>query len=403
MPANGRTVHIAGAGIAGLTLALALAKFGVNVVVLERNPALSAFGAGLQISPNARRILDRLGLSEAIGARSFEPQGIDVYPFRHGQPLVTLELGEAVRARYASPYAVMHRADLAEVLHAACKRFANIEIVFGVEQLSVESRDGGVLVSAPQLAAIGRSGEGFAFVGADGLHSPTRRKSLGGPDARYAGRLAWRALVPLEATRGLIAPDRTSLLLGPGYHLVAYPLPHRGLANVVVFSPARRPQADAESRPTRPDLPRASTRDPRLSALLSLAGDTWTAWPLYTVRTGDWHRGNISLIGDAAHAMLPFQAQGAAMAIEDAAVLAPLLATSPDAGTAFRRYQMARQRRVTRVARVSRANGDIFHMRWPLALARNAAMRMGGAQSHFRRLNWLYGYDAEAGTSPGTT
>jgi salicylate hydroxylase len=395
MPANGRTVYIAGAGIAGLTLALGLSKFGVSVVVLERNAAPSVFGAGLQISPNARRILDRLGLAEAIAARSLEPQGIDVYPFGYERPLVTLELGEAARARYGSPYAVMHRADLAEALHAACKRFANIEIVFGVADFTVETRRAGILTSARELAAIGRSGEGFAFVGADGVHSPTRRKILDGPDARYAGRLAWRALVPLEAARDLIALDRTSLLLGPSHHLVAYPLPHRGLANVVLFSPARHPTTDAESRPTRPDLPRAAMRDPRLAALVELAGDDWTAWPLHTVTAGTWHGGNVGLIGDAAHAMLPFQAQGAAMGVEDAAVLAPLLASAPDAQTAFTRYEAARRERVARVARVSKANGAIFHMRWPLTLARNAAMRLGGPQAHFRRLDWLYRYDAE--------
>jgi len=122
--AAGRTIYIAGAGIAGMTLALALAKFGATVVVLERNPRVQEVGAGLQISPNARRVLNQLGLDKAITARSFEPQAIDVYPYRASRPVVSLELGAVMHQRYGVPYAVMHRADLADALYRACKRFA---------------------------------------------------------------------------------------------------------------------------------------------------------------------------------------------------------------------------------------------------------------------------------------
>lgn len=132
MSGTGRAIYIAGAGIAGLTLALALAKFGAHVVVLERNKAIQEVGAGLQISPNARKALNQLGLDKALHAKSFEPSGIDVYPFRAKKPLVTLTLGAEVARRYGAPYAVMHRADLVEVLFKACKRFANIDILFGV-------------------------------------------------------------------------------------------------------------------------------------------------------------------------------------------------------------------------------------------------------------------------------
>src|SRR5690606_36497788 len=140
MPASGRTVFIAGAGIAGLTLALALAKFGASVVILERLGGVAELGAGLQVSPNARRVLDRLGLDRQVAARSFEPDGIDVYPRGAEKPLVTLALGETARERYGLPYAVMHRADLADLLHRACRRFASIDIVFNVAAIDVVSR-----------------------------------------------------------------------------------------------------------------------------------------------------------------------------------------------------------------------------------------------------------------------
>ena len=135
MPGSGRTYYVAGAGIAGLTLALALAKFGATVVVLERNATISEFGAGLQISPNARKILNDLGLDEALAACSLEPTGIDIYPWRRPAPLVTLELGIIMRARFGAAYAVMHRADLADALYKACRRFANIDMLFGVRSV----------------------------------------------------------------------------------------------------------------------------------------------------------------------------------------------------------------------------------------------------------------------------
>jgi len=132
MPSAGRTVYIAGAGIAGLTLALALAKFGASVVILERSSTVTEFGAGLQLSPNARRVLNQLGLDRQIKAESLEPEGIDVYPFGAKKPLITLALGDTVERRYGVPYAVMHRGDLADLLHRACRRFANVDIVFDV-------------------------------------------------------------------------------------------------------------------------------------------------------------------------------------------------------------------------------------------------------------------------------
>ncbi len=155
MPSDGRSIYIAGAGIAGLTLALALAKFGLRVVVLERQAEVSEFGAGLQISPNAFRVLDRLGLGDAIAATSLEPAGIDIIPSGAARPLTTLELGPIMRERFAAPYVVMHRADLAEVLFQATRRFANIEVLLGVESWVVENTDAAVRVQRVQVAEHG--------------------------------------------------------------------------------------------------------------------------------------------------------------------------------------------------------------------------------------------------------
>ena len=390
MPGTGQTYYIAGAGISGLTLALALAKFGATVIVLERNPVISEFGAGLQVSPNARKILDRLGLDEALSAQSLEPAGIDIYPLGRPTPLVTMELGAVMRERFGAPYAVMHRADLADALYKACRRFANIDILFGVRGWDAVSHARGVTLSIDEANGQSRTGRGRALIGADGVHSQTRRALLDGPDAQFGGRLAWRTLLPFDSLTGQIALDRVSVLFGPGYHMVCYPLPHRRQVNLALFAAVKQPNDGG----TAPTLPAKSS--PRIAAILAAAGQTWSPWPLYTVEAPRWSAGNIGLIGDAAHAMVPFQAQGAAMGIEDAAVLAPLLMSSDSAEAAFARYESIRRPRVTRVARTSASNGRIFHMPWPLSLARDSVIRAQGSRGHLRRLNWLYSHDAQA-------
>lgn len=388
MPGTGRTYYIAGAGIAGMTLALALAKFGAAVVILERSQTISEFGAGLQVSPNARKILDNLGLGDAIAARSLEPAGIDIYPWRRPDPLVTLELGAIMRQRFGAPYAVMHRADLADALYKACRRFASIDILFGVRNWDVVSHARGITVSIDEANGQTRTGRANAFIGADGVHSRTRTELLGGPSARHTGSAAWRTLLQASDVAGKLPLDRVSVFLARDFHAVTYPLPHRGQVNLALFAPQRNPSDKGDS----PVLPKAVETWPPLSSLLAAARD-WTAWPLYTVATSNWHDGNIGLVGDAAHAMVPFQAQGAAMGIEDAAVLAPLLISEPSAESAFEKYAKLRQRRTARVARVSAGNGRIFHLPWPLSTARNAVIALQGSRGHLRRLTWLYDHE----------
>lgn len=392
MSGTGRTIYIAGAGIAGLTLALALAKFGAHVVVLERNKQIQEIGAGLQLSPNARKALNQLGLDKALHARSFEPAGIDVYPFRAKKPLVTLKLGEAVTSRFTAPYAVMHRADLADVLYKACKRFANIDILFGVRAYDVVSHARGISVTVDEADGKSRSARAHAFIGADGVASHTRTSILQGEAASYSGYVAWRTTLPIDALKGAVAGDRTTLLFGPGYHAVCYPLPYRDRINIALFAKEKAETAFGNA-PTAPKLPWAILPSRQFDAIMRAAEGSWGYWIMSTVAAERWHDGGVGLIGDAAHAMLPFQAQGAAMAIEDAAILAPLLMTEPTAETALARYEALRRPRVERVAKLSRSNGFAFHMEWPFTIGRDLVIASQGSLGHLKRLDWLYSYD----------
>jgi salicylate hydroxylase len=394
MSGSGRTIYIAGAGIAGMTLALALAKFGATVVILERNKGIQELGAGLQVSPNARRVLNQLGLERQIAAGSFEPSGIDLIPFRARRPLVTLTLGTAMTERYGVPYSVMHRADLADILFRACKRFANIEIAFGVRAFDAQSHAHGVSVTADEADGKSRSVRAFAFVGADGVHSQTRTQLLGGPTSTYSGAVAWRTTIPAANLEGAVSPDRTTLLFAPGYHAVCYPLPHRKQFNIALFAREKPETAFSTKPPKAPTLPWAALPSPQFGIITNAAAGAWGYWPLSAVTTSTWHQGAIGLIGDAAHAMLPFQAQGAAMAIEDAAILAPLLMTEPDAASAFARFSALRRPRVEKVRKLSAANGFAFHLEWPFTLARDAVIALQGPRGHLKRLDWLYSYRA---------
>lgn len=390
----GRTIYIVGAGIAGLTLALALAKFGATVVVLERNKSVQEVGAGLQVSPNARRVFNQLGLDKAITAKSFEPAGIDVVPFRANRPLVTLQLGGIMRERYGAPYAVMHRADLADILFRACRRFANIDMQFGVRNIDAVTHARGISVTADEAGGNARSARVFALVGADGVNSETRTRILGGPASTYSGFIAWRTAIGTDLLSDVLPLDRTTLLLGPGYHAVCYPLPHRRQVNVALFAKQRADRLSPAQIPKDPQLPWAALPSSQFGALMAAAKGGWGYWVCNTVEAPSWGDGGIGLIGDAAHAMVPFQAQGAAMAVEDAAILAPLLMTEPDAGSAFARFDSLRRKRVERVQAISRFNGLAYHMEWPFTLGRNAVIWAQGSRGHLKRLDWLYGFDA---------
>lgn len=385
-----RTVVIAGAGIGGLTAALCCAAKGFRIVVLEKAERLDEAGAGLQLSPNASRVLIGLGLHAQLAARAIAPAAIRVRAARNGRDIARIPLGEAAAARAGAPYWVMHRADLQAVLLAVARDTPGIELRLGAPFAGTEAGPDGLQVVSGQGAAQ-RETAATALIGADGVWSAVRRRIFPDIEAAFSGRIAWRGTLA-HGPGGSPLKREVQLWLGPNAHLVAYPISGARATNLVAITTGSDTTA-------RPDDLAAAFAAPLWSeeARALIAGvPQWTHWPLFTLPDGGaWAQDRIALLGDAAHAMLPFMAQGAGMAIEDAAVLANALATTPDdPAAAFARYAQARRERVARVQRTARRNGRIYHLRGLPALARDLAMQALGGERLLAQQDWVYRWRA---------
>jgi salicylate hydroxylase len=389
--AGAHTVIVAGAGIAGLTTALALARAGFRVVVLEQAAQLDEIGAGIQLSPNATRVLRALGLDAALQPHVVALEWLRVMDGPSGSEIAALPLGSEATERYGAPFWSIHRGDLQRVLLDAVK--ANPEIV-----LRLGLGVAGYRADAHAITVVGKAGQvmieerGMALVGADGLWSAVR-KSAGHPEMpRFRRRTAWRATVAAEAVADEWRRGMTTLWLGPGGHVVHYPVKGGGALNIVAIV---RDHAEIQgwSAPgAREALIARFARWGQAARAILAAPQAWQTWSLFDLSPlPGWGKGAVTLMGDAAHPMLPFVAQGGAMAIEDAWVLADELAKSPQAPEpALRSYEKLRLARTARAAREAVRTGHIYHLKGPLARARNATMRLIGGERLRRRYDWLY-------------
>jgi len=395
---SAREVIIAGAGIGGLTAALALARRDFRVTVFEQAERLEEIGAGVQLSPNASRVLLSLGLGERLQPYVIAPEELRVTDARTGRVLAHAPLGAAATKRYGAPYWVVHRGDLQSMMIDAVEGQPGIELCLGT-RVDAFASDPDRIVVFTRASGERVEHRGLALIGADGLWS-TVREHLGHTDQqRFAGHTAWRALVPAAAVPTELREPVLNLWLGPGAHLVHYPVRGSKLVNLVAIARDawREPgwNAPANGADVLARYP-TGTWPSSVRAVLETP-QQWQKWALCDRSPiTRWGKGRVTLLGDAVHPMLPYLAQGAAMAIEDAAVLAQRLAAAPDnVEAALRGYERQRRRRTARVQRAARRNGMIFHMRGPLALLRRLAFQAAGGERLTTRYDWLYGWRAE--------
>jgi salicylate hydroxylase len=390
------TLAVAGGGIGGLSAALALAKQGFRVTVLERSPALSPAGAGIQLSPNASRVLLDLGLGPALAATMSEPEAVVARRASDGREIVRMPLGGA-RERWHAPYGVIHRADLQEILHTACLGSEGIAVSLGATVTGFSEDEHGV------LADVDRGGDVIrlpcdGLIGADGVRSTLRPMILPGHEPRFTGLRAWRALLPLRDLPAVMRPAVTTLWLGRSAHVVHYPIRAGAWLNVVaVTGAAGDGDGWSERRGVAELLDRLDGWSPDLQEAIAAERD-WQTWPLYEgAPETPMARGRVALLGDAAHAVLPFLAQGGALAIEDGAVLAAWLADGRgDVPAQLAGYAASRAARVQRIRQGSRANAARYHWGFPAAAVRDLLLRVSGGEAVLARNDWIYRWTAAA-------
>ncbi len=395
--AASRTIFVAGAGIGGLTASLALAGQGFRVVVLEKAERLEEAGAGLQLSPNASRVLVELGLQPRLAARAVIPDAISIMSARSGGEVARLPLGEAATFRAGAPYWVVHRADLQAALQAHVNENPDIELRLGCQFEDAVPHAKGLTIV--QRSGMTRQQEpALALIGADGIWSTVRHHLFPQVQPQFSGLIAWRGTLDATQLPREYTSRRVQLWMGPNAHLVAYPISGARQINVVAVVPGtwNRPGWSAPGEPNEIKNAFASSRWPGPTRMLIGAVDDWRKWALFTVPDGgEWSAGAITLLGDAAHAMLPFAAQGAGMAIEDAAVLAKCLGegvgeTAASVTAALKHYARLRRSRVARVQRAARRNGMVYHLSGAAAFARDLFIRSMGPQRMLAQQNWIY-------------
>lgn len=401
MVAASRTIVIAGAGIGGLTASLALAAQGFRVIVLERAERLEEAGAGLQLSPNASRVLVDLGLQPRLAERAITPDAISIMSARSGGEVVRLPLGEAATLSAGAPYWVVHRADLQTALQAQVRDNPDIDLRLGCQFEDVTAHAKGLTVV--QRSGMARQQElALALVGADGIWSTVRHHLFPEIQPQFSGLIAWRGTIDTTRLPREHTSRRVQLWMGPNAHLVAYPIAGARQINVVAVVPGtwNRPGWSATGDAYEIKNAFASSLWPGIVRMMAGAVDDWRKWALFTVPDrSEWTNGPIALLGDAAHAMLPFAAQGAGMAIEDAAVLAKCLGQcrnegGPSVSAALQRYVRLRRARVMRVQRTAQKSGQIYHLGGFAASARDLAIRMMGGKRMLARQNWIYNWRA---------
>ncbi len=395
LPMEQQQIVISGGGIGGLAAAWALSRVGLRAVVLEQAQAWAEVGAGIQLGSNVVRVLEQWGLRSGLDQVAAFPERLQVRDAASGRELGSLRLGQQASRRYGARYATIHRADLhALLLQQVQAAGLALELQQRVQHWELQNSR---LVLHVQSPAGLRERQADTLIGADGLWSQVRRQLLPGEaEPRYSGILAYRALVPQDTLPAALRSQQVTVWLGANLHMVQYPVRGGSHLNVVALVRGTRPQdlhnwdhaANAGHLQQAIAGQTAEVRD------LIAAIANWRLWPLCDrppVRgPQEMAAGPVALLGDAAHPMRPFMAQGAGMAIEDAAVLADCLQAQGVQPAALLRYASLRWQRCARVQRRSVRNGEIFHSTGLMRWGRDLSMRVLGER--LLDVPWLYGY-----------
>jgi salicylate hydroxylase len=391
-------VLVVGGGIGGLTAALALDKRGHTVTVAEQSGVISEVGAGLQLSPNAMKVLNALGVGARVMTDAFRPQAAEMRWGRSGRTVFSIPLRKAATNRWGAEYIHVHRADLINALREELIARAPDSLVLGRRLQRYEMQGGKVVAHF----AGGDTIEADLLVGADGIHSAVRTQMLGADEPEFTGCVAWRATAPVTALGKHVPPPAASVWVGPHRHAVTYLLRRGSLANFVGVVEHKTPGDESWTATGAKEqaLQDFKRWHPSVTAIIE-AADSMNRWALYGRKPlPKWSEGHVTLLGDACHPMLPFLAQGAAMAIEDAWALAACLDAEADVPAALAAYEERRKPRVTRVQAGARSNAKLYHRGNPLTRFGSyvpMAMAARAAPGFVRsRLDWIYSYDETA-------
>lgn len=384
---------IVGGGIGGLTAALALARIGWRVEIFEQAPTFSEIGAGLQLSPNATRVLETLGLEDELRTKGFRPEGIEIRNWQSGQLLASEALGEKALDKWGANYFHIHRADLHELLLNSVRRYPGITFHSHAECIGVQQ----TADQASLILATAATHWADIVIGADGIHSRVCETLFKESDAHFTGNVAWRLLIPADRIpEGMVRPV-ASLWMGPGAHFVHYYVRNAEMVNCVCVVEQNDWRQESWTEHGDKSVLKSSFAGwhENIQALIDAAdAEAFYRWALFDRNPmTSWSKGRITLLGDACHPTLPFLAQGAAMAIEDAMVLANSLQKTADHVQALKQYEDHRKVRTAKVQLTSRRNSRIYHMAGLMAAARNMALRSGLVSAE-KTTEWLYHYDA---------